>query len=150
MTKLRFIIGVLFIFLLVGLSFLVAGNSIALIVDIASFVLVIIAPYILISLIYSPREQIRMTGEILSGSDSVDTALLNQALSYLGSLRSIIIVSGVLWTLLGTIGILINLADPQALGPNFSVALITIIYALIYILAVIEPLRASAEKKLDR
>lgn len=148
MTKLKFIIGILFILFLIALGFLVAGNSILLIVDTVSLVVAIVAPYILISFIYSPAEQIKMTREILSNKKIYDKKMLTQGLAYLGSLKNMIIVSGILWTLLGGLAILANLNDPESIGPNFSVALITFIYALIYILAVIEPLKASAEKKL--
>ncbi|MBN2658691.1 MAG: MotA/TolQ/ExbB proton channel family protein [Spirochaetales bacterium] len=148
MTKLKFIIGIVFILFLIALGFFMSGNSLALIVDLISFVVAVVAPYILITFTYSPAEQIRMTGEILSNDGSADKKILNQGLAYLASLKSMIIISGILWTLLGGIAILANMTDPDSIGPNFSVALITFIYSLVYILAVIEPLKASAEKKL--
>lgn len=147
MTKLKFVIGITFMLLFVSLTMIISGNSLAIIVDSASFIITVIVPYILISLIYSPKEQIQLTGEIL-GSDSIDRSLITKAIAYLKSLKTLIFLTGALGTLLGTVGILVHLEDPDVLGPNFSVALITFIYAIMYVIIIIEPLRASAEKKL--
>ncbi|MBB6480215.1 MotA/TolQ/ExbB proton channel family protein [Spirochaeta isovalerica] len=147
MTKLKFIIGIIFMLLFIGLVMILAGNSILLIVDIASFVITVAVPYILVSLIYSPKEQNRMVSGILSTLPA-DRQLLKKGIAYLNSLKTLIVLTGLLGTLLGTISILVNLENPDALGPNFSVALITVLYAIMYVIIIIEPLKASAEKKL--
>ena len=148
MTKLRFIICSIVVLMITTFSIVTSGNSLALYTSISSLVIAILLPYIIVSFIFSPSEQIKMNNEIFKPVGNGDKKLLTSALVYLQSLKKLLIYSGVLSTFMGLIAMGANLEDPEALGPNFAVLLIVPLYVALFLLIVIEPLRASAEKNL--
>jgi hypothetical protein len=148
MTKLRFILGFSIPLALFITGMIVSGNIVPLYVDPLSFVFSVIIPYIIITLIYTPTEQVKMTGMILN-SQGEDLKVLKGAVNYLNSLKRMIIACTVATFLLGMIGLLAHLDTPENLGRNLAVALICVFYSALYILIVIEPLRGAAEKKLN-
>ena len=148
MTKLRFYINLVLMLLLCIATAMVSGNSILVFVDIASLILAIILPYIIVCFIFTPREQIKFKKEIFKPDGAGDKKELEKALVYFKSFKNLLISSGILWTIMGTIGILTHLQNPDHIGPNFAVALIVPLYIALFFLIVVEPLRASAEKNL--
>jgi len=148
MTKTRFFINILMVLLFIILSAVVTANPLMIYSDIASLILVIIIPFFIISFIYPLSEQRRLIREILSRDEPADTALLKQALEYLRSYKRILINSAILWTIMGAIAIGAHLEGPEALGLNFGVLMIVPLYAVIFLLIFIEPLRASAARKI--
>ena len=148
MTKLRFFINLVFVYALFIVAVLVTGNSILIYTDIASFVLGILLPIIVISFIFLPSEQARMIKEIFTASGTGDKAVLKKTLCYLKSFKKILLISTILWTIVGAIGIGVHIESPEALGVNFGVLMIVPLYVALFLLSVVEPLRASAEKNL--
>lgn len=148
MTKLRFFTNLLIVVAMLFLGIIFTGNSLALYADTASLILGIFIPYVVISCIFTIREQIRFKKEIFTPVGTGDKLELAQALIYFKSFKRILIVSAVVWTIMGFIGMMANLDDPAALGPNFGVLMIVPFYVAIFMLIVLEPLRSAAEKNL--
>lgn len=148
MTKLRFYLNMIFVLLFTTAAIAVSGNSLLVYIDIASLILGIILPYIIVSQIYTPREQFHITNAVFSQSDTDDAGSLKAAISYAGTYKRILVYSAVAWTIMGGIGIGTHIENPETLGPNFAVLVIIPLYVALFILIFIEPLRASAEKKL--
>jgi len=138
-----------FLLVLTVLSIFFTGNSLTLYIDTISFILAIILPYIIISFIYTPKEQMRFKGEIFKPAGLGDKKELSKALLYFKSFKKLLLASAVVWTIVGFIGIMANLEDRESLGPNFGVLIIVPLYVSLFILMVVEPLRASAEKNLN-
>jgi len=145
--KTRFIIGIIVSLLFFAVGIVGAGNSFGLYCDPLSLLFAVILPHILISFMVPFSMQKRLMGEILS-KEKGDGPTLKEGVAYLKSLKRMIISCTVATMILGIIGILAHLEDPQAIGPNFAVALIALFYSSLYILIVIEPLRLAAETKL--
>lgn len=148
MTKIRFIISLLIVLLFIVLGVILSGNSLSLYIDTASLILGIILPYIVVSLIFSPSEQIKMNNEIFKPLGTGDKAILESALVYFNSFKKLLIYSGIVWTIMGAIAIGVHLEGPEVLGANFGVLMIVPYYVSIFLLIIVEPLRASAEKSL--
>jgi len=148
MTKLRFFLHMLVLILFIIATIFMTGLGLWLYTDIASFLLGIICPYIIISFIFTPNEQIQFTREIFKPVGNRDKKVLERAINYFKSFKSILLSSAVVWTIMGTIGILANLEDTSAIGPNFAVALIVPFYVSLFLILLIEPLKAAAEKNL--
>lgn len=148
MTKKRFFLQ-FFTTTLILLSMLIAnGATLNIFIHYIGIVYVILMPCIIISFIYSPREQKMLINEILK-SDS-DENVLKKSLSYLKSLRALMYFALISAVLMGIISMMVNLEDPQAIGPNLAIALLSPFYASAYTLLIIEPLKAVAIKKLNR
>ncbi|MDC7220903.1 MAG: hypothetical protein PQJ59_13290 [Spirochaetales bacterium] len=147
--KLRFTGGIIF----TGLAFMTAvlmigdWHFLGMYFDPASFIMAIFVPHVLISFMTPPSEQKKMIHEILTKEEGKEK-ILKKSLSYLNTLKQMIICSSFAAMILGVIGIMANLTDTSIIGPNMAVALIVMFYAALYILVVIEPLRLTAEKKL--
>jgi len=149
MTKLKFIINFVFLGAIFILACIFSGNTLMLYTDIASLILGILIPYIVISFIYSPSEQIALCGEVLKRGDTFDDLLLKRALVFLKAFKKLLIYSGVVWSLMGAISIGVHLEGPDALGMNFGVLMIVPLYVSLFLIMFVEPLRATAEKKLN-
>lgn len=147
MTKLKFFISMIFTAVIFILAVVFSGNSVVLFIDLASLILGVMIPFIIISLIYPLSEQKEILGEVLT-SDDPDEVLLKKALAYLNSFKKLLIYSGIIWTIMGGIGIGAHLQGPEALGLNFGVLMIVPLYVSLFLFMVIEPLRGTTEKKL--
>jgi flagellar motor component MotA len=123
------------------------GNPLFVYIDLFTFLFVPLLPHFLLSLIVPLSEQRVLLREVLS-RENRDREILRKAAACLVSLKRMVITSTVATMVMGTIGIMVNLEDPHALGPNLAVALISLFYGTVYILAVIEPFRLAAETKL--
>ena len=148
MTKLRFYTNIIVVLLITVAAIIFTGNSLALYADFPSLILGVILPYIIISFIYTPTEQIRFNKEIFKQADIADKKELEKSLGYFKSFKKLLIVSAVTWTIVGFIGMMANLKDKTAIGPNFGVLVIVPLYMAVFIMIILEPLRASAEKNL--
>lgn len=150
MTKFRFFLAIIVGLVLFYLLIFFAGNYVLIYVDILSLVFAVIVPYIIISFVYTPSEQWRLSRAILSADqpDQTNKADCKRAIYYLASLKRLIIAATVASFLVGMIGLFALLDDTSYVAVNLAVALICVFYAALYIFLVIEPLRAAAQKKL--
>ena len=89
MTKLRFILNLVVVLLLIILSIIIVGLSIELYIDIASLILTILLPYIIISFVFPPKEQIKFMNEIFKPAGTGDRKELERAVIYFNSFNSL-------------------------------------------------------------
>lgn len=149
MTKTKFLLSFIIVIFLLFLGIFFIGNSSTLYLDISSLILGLLIPYIIISFIYTPKEQINFNKEIFTPIGSGDKKLLKTALLYFKSFKTLLISCTVTVTLMTFIAMMANLEDTASIGPNLAVMLIVPFYISIFMLVVIEPLRTAAEKNLE-
>lgn len=152
MTRKRFILLLLFILTMAAFGIGFGGNSFILYLDVPSFILVPIMPYLIASFIYPFREQKKFNREIFIKDGSGDRKKLKNAVAFYSLLKRLTIISTLFTTLIEFIGIMGELSAiklPDTFGAYFGVLSITIFYATIFILAIVEPLKGAAEKKLN-
>ena len=129
------------------LGIIFAGGKTAQFVSFASFIVVIVPPFAVSLGSYSFRE----IGRCFSVGFSTETpnaAELRKGIVFFRSLARIILVTGFVGFLLGAIVILLNLSDAAQVGWGFSLAILTVLYALVFIVVVAGPFRAGLEKRL--
>ncbi len=148
MTKKRFIISTLLALSLIVGSMYFAGLSIWFHWHLPSFIFVILIPYMIASFIFSPKKQLELTNEIFKDREISKNEALKEAITYLTTLRNLMISAAIVGFLLGFMGMMSNLEDTASIGRNLSVALIVLFYSAIYIFVVIEPLIGTAKKNM--
>lgn len=146
MTKLRFILNIILILFFTVAAVIFSGNTLLLYVDIASLILAIGLPFLVISMIFPLSDQRSFYRAIFNRSTD-DKAVLSKSVEYLKSYKRILIYNTFIWTIMGAVGIAVHLEGPEVLGLNFGVLMIIPFYTAIFLLAVIEPLRAAAQSK---
>lgn len=65
-----------------------------------------------------------------------------------GTLQKHFILTGLITTMIGLIAILANIEGADSIGGGLSVALITLFYSLVFVLAVTVPFKAAVGKRL--
>lgn len=151
MTRLRFILLVLFVLLVAFWAIGFGGSPFLLFMDVPSLIITPIVPYIMTSFIYPFRQQMEFNKEIFTKGSSPDKRVLEQAIAFLNLLKKLTILAAVFATFIGFIGIMGYLSDftePIKIGKNFGVMAIAPFYAVIFIFTVIEPLKGAAQKNL--
>lgn len=148
MTKIKFTSIIILVLLMTTWGIIFGGNSISLYWDVPTILMVILLPYIVASLIYPFRDQIKFNKELFKEVGTGEKKELERAISFYELLKKLVIAATVLTTLIGFIGILAWLEDIDSVGKNLAVMSITIFYSAIYLLAVIEPLKGAAKNNL--
>lgn len=128
--KTFFIVGEILFVGLIVLAIYFSGNGFGAFIDIPSFI-VIIAGVVGMSLMsFSPSEIINAHLHFFSDSGTKEEMELS-AYFWLCVIRNLYIV-GILATLIGLVGMLQNLSDPNAIGPAMAIALLTFFYAIFF------------------
>lgn len=148
MSKSKFIVSIIITLTLTITGAVSVLNNLWLYVDAPSFILVPILPYIIVSLIHSPKEQSIYLKELFKPGTDGDKLVLEKCLSYLETFRRLVIVFAFVAAFIGFIGMLANLEDVTSVGRNTGVVCISIFYCFMFLAIVIEPLRGSVKKKL--
>lgn len=151
MTKIRFSLNIVIVLLFFVLFAFTSGNKILLYADLLSLIMVVFIPLIVISMVYPFSEQKRFLNAVFerSPADQTDQFILKKTVEYLKSYKRILIYNAVIWTIMGGVGIGAHLEGSEALGLNFGVLMIVPLYTVLFLLTIIEPLRATAQNKID-
>lgn len=144
----RYVFGCLFgLLLIVGICALsgALGGS----VDIPSLAIVLGLPYAAFFISHGPAwlgRSIKIAFENDKSPTSVSE--LKRAKACIKALDTYLVVSTVLASVVSLIGILGNLQDPAAFGPNIAVALVTTFYVTVLIMLFTAPLIARLEDRI--
>lgn len=147
MTKLRFFLNLIIVLLFFTAFAVTSGNVLLLYVDALSLIMVVLIPFIVISMIFPLSEQKLYINAVFDRS-AADQPILKKTVEYLKSYKRILIYGAVIWTIMGAVGIGAHLEGPEAMGLNFGVLMIVPLYTAIFLITVIEPLRATAQNKI--
>lgn len=74
---------------------------------------------------------------------------LNTGVKLFGTLQRFLLLTGLVTTMIGLIAMLANLVDESQIGPNLSLALITLFYSLMIVFTVASPFKSALENKLN-
>ena len=110
---------------------MVTGGSIIGFVDFPSFLIVFAVVFAGTLWAFSPGEIFRVFGETLTGS------VLNEERGEVGHalftrMRESAVAGGLSGTLIGLVLMLQNLDDPTTIGPAMAVALLTVLYGVVF------------------
>ena len=145
--KRAYFIAVILVVALMGAAVDLAGGGIWLFISPISFILTPIVSLILMLCTFSPAEMVGCFTTALKREKS-DEVIIERGILFFQTLQHYLLFSGIFSTLLGTVLMLANLEDPEAIGPGAAVALLTILYALFLIMIVTVPFKASLKRML--
>lgn len=148
MSKVKYVLLVVFVLLIAVWGIMFGGNSPMLYVDVATFIIVPVFPWLIASFVHGFKEQGSYMREIFREDES-DLDILKKALTFFDMVKNLTIASAILASLIGFIGIMADVRDLTQVGRNFGVLAITIFYTALYLLTVIEPMRGVIKKKLN-
>lgn len=149
MTKFRFLTILALVPLLFWATAFASGLPIALFIDLPSFLLAVVLPFLILSVIHPWSRQRAFLREIFRREGPGDRKLLQGALAWAESFKRVVIYGAATWTIVGAIGIGTHLEAPDEVGANAAVMLLVPLYAALLLLTVAEPLRAGAAAKLQ-
>jgi len=151
MTKLRFILLLVFVLLIALWGIMFGGNSPFLYWDVPSLVLTPITPYIIASFIFPFSLQKKINREIFKADGPSDKLILEKAIVFFNLLKKLTVLGAIVGAFIGfigTMGFLSEMSEPVTIGRNIGVVSICPFYATIFTYAVIEPLKGVVQKKL--
>ena len=130
-------------------AIIVSGGRISAYIHIPSFVMVIVTSFFLSLCNYNPKEIGRSFKTAFTNGPSGETEL-NDALVFFKALQRYALISGVVGTLTGGIAMLANLEDASEIGPNISLALITLHYGIIFAVVICVPCITGLKRRLTK
>ena len=146
MRKSFFIWIILFIGICI-MAILTSGANIGWYVDIPSLIMVLASGIVLSLGPYRFRE-IASFFQAAFGEAPSNKQLLKNAMVFIESLGRYMIICGLVGTMIGAVAILTGLDDPSVVAGNVSLALITVLYGLIFYISIVLPFRSALKKKI--
>lgn len=141
-----------FIGIIVFLAFMVfmtsLSSSIILFVDLPSLLVIVVLSFSIMlasGLLSDFFKGFKLMGRTVNIYSAIELKRIKRANKL--AIRSILL-SGIIGTVTGTMQLLANISDPNAVGPNLAVALITVFYSLVFI-SLILPMQAKVNTILD-
>jgi flagellar motor component MotA len=115
-------------------------------VDIPSLIIVGIFPFLFTGVLFGFKEM-KLAFSVSKRKETEKEKLMN-ALNFFKIYGKVTWIAGYIAVLIGIVAILVNLEDKTALGPNFALALISMLYSGIINVAIIIPFTVFLKKQL--
>lgn len=129
------------------LAIVFAGAKIGVYVSLPAFMVVVLPPLFLVVAVYgfaAVGRSFRVAFERVSATRQE----LQIGVSFFGALQRYLLLTGLITTMIGFIAMLANLYEAAGIGPMVALALVTLLYSLMFILTVTVPFRSALEKRL--
>jgi flagellar motor component MotA len=146
MRKMYVVGAVLFIALILG-AIITSGGRVQAYLSIPCFVMVPGCTFVLLLTNFSVREMGRSFAVGFRKKDA-DIEDLKRGFVFFQSMQYYLILSGVLGTMVGTIALLSNLKDSSTIGSGTALALITILYGVVFLMLVAIPFKTGIKKRI--
>jgi len=133
---------------LIGIVFtsLFSGNNILMYVDIPSLLIVGIIPFLFVSILFGFKEMVLFFS--VSFKKEIEKEKLTEALDFFKIHGKTTWIAGIIAVIIGIIGILVNLEDKAAIGPNVALILISILYSGIINVIIVTPFIIFIKRKM--
>ena len=141
----RFFISVIIILSGLVLFVLLDLNSIWLFLDLPSFILVGLFPFLFASTLIGFKKM-KSAFSILR-NNKPEKGTLMQALYFFDMYGKVTWITGLVFLIIGVIGLLANLEDTAALGANLALALICPLYSGLINLVIVIPYKITIKRK---
>jgi len=137
---------IVFIAGIIGTVFMGGGSLLALI-DIPGLIIVGVVPLLFVSILCGFREM--FSAFSIQSTDDFDKEKLKKSLCFFEMYGKVIFISGIISVIIGIINMLSNLDDTNSIGPNLSLALVSIFYSCIIYALIVIPFSMFIKNKLD-
>jgi flagellar motor component MotA len=142
----RYVLSLFFWALFFSLTILTCGLKLWNFFDLPSFILVVVCPFVVMGILYG-GSALKSAFKAPFKKDS-SKAVLSRAHEFFTAYSKITWFTGLVGVIIGIIGMLINLEDKSAIGPNLAVALISMLYAALVNIFVIIPFTILINRKI--
>lgn len=144
MTKI-YPLSVVAVLAVIVVTAILAGSAVGVFLS-APSAIVVLGITIALTLASHRPSEIRTAFSAAHGS--TDPAELRLAVAFFAALQRYALWAGFLATMMGVIVLLTYLGDATHVGSGTAIALITVFYSIVFLMVVVLPYRAAAEKRL--
>jgi hypothetical protein len=123
-----------------------SGWSVLNYLDIPSFIITGIFPFLFVSILFGFKEMALSFS--ISFKNNIEKSKLIGSLNFFAAYGKVTWITGLIAVIIGVIAIFINPEDKTALGPNLALALLSMLYSGIIYVLVIVPFIIFIKKKL--
>ena len=142
----RFLVSLVVCIIGIFYSFFISSGSIPVFFDFPSIIIIGIFPFIYVCILFGFKDMVAAFSTALKKEEGKDKLIL--ALTFFKKYEKIIWIMGFINTIICVIIALRNIDDIPAIGPNFSLALIPLLYCGIINLVIIIPFTLFIKKQL--
>ena len=142
-----YFVAVILVFGVLALSMVFAAAKIGYFIDYATLIILTV-PSLALSLATFPPRDIRRSFTAAFTRRASTEAELRVAAVFFRSLERYFLLSGLIGALIGTVTVLAQVRDIEAVAMGFSLLLLSVFYALVLMLALAVPFRAAVDRKL--
>lgn len=135
-------------FALFATAIYAGGSSAYWYVDSISLIIILGFTFIMLCTHYSPVEMGRAFRAGMEKTKDSTEKELHDALNFFKTMQALFILNGFLGTLYGWISILTSLGDKQQMGRGFAASILTILYAVLFIIMISLPFQSAIKKKM--
>jgi len=146
MRKMYIVGAVLFIGFIVG-AIITSGGRILSYLNIPSFLMVVGCTFVLLLINFSVREMGRCFAVGFRKKDAAPEDL-KKGYVFFRSMQLYLLLSGLLGTMIGATAMLANLRDSSAIGWGAALALITLLYGIIFSMGITIPFMTGIKRRL--
>ncbi len=146
MRKMYVVGAVLFIAMIVG-AIITSGGRMVAYLNIPSFIMVAAPTFVLLLMNFSVREMGRSFAAGFK-KEAANLDDLKKGFIFFQSMQFYLILSGILGTLVGAIAMLSSLRDSSRIGWGAALALITMLYGIIFFMLVALPFKTGIKKRI--
>lgn len=142
----RYVIALLVFFAGIVLTIVTAGVNVSPYVDIPGLILAGLVPFLFVSIVFGFKDMALAFSVALKKETAREQLI--QSLNFFTVYGKTTWIAGFIAVLIGVVGILANLEDRMALGPNMALALIAMLYSGILYMVLILPFTVLIQKQL--
>jgi flagellar motor component MotA len=152
--KKGYFISIVIFLVLIAAAVITAGGKMGHFLNLPSFLLVVLAALTMLRGSFSFREMGRAFKAAFEDSEGRSTPAsreeIKNGIQFFRTMQVYLIVSGFLGTVIGAMAMLGALEMSVRVGRGASLALLTLLYGIIFTLLIPVPFRAGLEKRLNR
>ena len=131
---------------IIASTFLAGGNIMAFF-DIPSFLLVAVVPFLFVSVLFGFKDMAAAFSSALK--KEIDQDSLKKALIFFRAYGKAVWITGIVGVVIGVVGMLTNLEDVSAIGPNVALSILSIYCSCIAFLVIVLPFTVIIKKRLN-
>lgn len=147
MNRIRYVVGLIVFFAILSLCVWGSGGNLWVFLDVLSFIIVGMGTLALLRTGWTFREMGKAFA--LAFADTAERGELSWADAFFTTMGRYFTMSGLGGFFLGIVIMLKYLADKSMIGPNLAVALLSVLYAILFQLIIVIPMRALIQKKIS-
>jgi len=130
------------------LAIILTGASVLVLADLPSFILVVILPFLLVSILYGFKDMAYAFATPFKKESNQDNVA--KAVIFFQKYGKAVLLTGIIGVIIGIITMLATLDDKSGIGPAVALALISLLYSALINVLIVIPFLLLLKKKLAK